>query len=45
MSWAVYAGLVRGRDDGTLSPTDGATRAEFATIIVRFTDLADASSV
>jgi hypothetical protein len=45
MSWAVYAGLIRGRDDGALSPIDDATRAELATSIVRFTDIADASSV
>ncbi|MDR2356155.1 MAG: S-layer homology domain-containing protein [Clostridiales Family XIII bacterium] len=45
MSWAVNAGLIRGRDDGSLSPTDGATRAELATILVRFLDLADASGV
>jgi hypothetical protein len=45
MSWAVSAGLVRGRDDNTISPTDSATRAEFATIIMRFLDLDSASGV
>jgi hypothetical protein len=45
MSWAVSAGLIRGRDDNTISPTDSATRAEFATIIMRFLDLDGASDI
>jgi hypothetical protein len=44
MSWAVASGLIRGRDDNTLSPTDGATRAELAAVIMRFLDLEGAPS-
>ena len=35
MSWAVAWGLFSGRD-GQLDPTDGATRAEAATVVMRF---------
>jgi hypothetical protein len=45
MSWAVNADLIRGRGDNALSPTDNATRAELATIIVRFLDLAGAPQI
>jgi hypothetical protein len=38
-AWAVNAGLIRGRDDNTLSPAAGATRAELATIMIRFLDM------
>jgi hypothetical protein len=44
-AWAVHAGLIRGRDDNTISPSDSATRAEFATIIVRFLDLKSVSDI
>jgi hypothetical protein len=37
--------LIRGRDDNTISPSDSATRAEFATIIVRFLDLKSISDI
>jgi len=39
VAWAVYEGLITGKSNGgqtTLSPTDTATRAEFATIIKRY---------
>ena len=36
MSWAVNTGLVRGVDDTHLAPTNNATRAEVATILMRF---------
>jgi len=39
VAWAVYVGLITGKANGgttTLSPTDTATRAEFATIIQRY---------
>ncbi|MBQ6789497.1 MAG: S-layer homology domain-containing protein [Clostridia bacterium] len=39
VAWSVYAGLITGKAGGgvtTLSPTDTATRAEFATIIQRY---------
>lgn len=35
MNWAVEAGILAG-DNGNLKPTDNATRAEFATMIMRF---------
>ncbi len=38
-NWAVGAGLFNGRDGGTLAPLDGLTRAEAATLIVRFSKL------
>jgi hypothetical protein len=36
MNWAVGAGLLNGNDDGTLNPGGNATRAEVATILMRF---------
>lgn len=36
MSWAVGEGLITGRTDGTLDPTGSATRAEVATMVMRF---------
>jgi hypothetical protein len=35
-AWAVNRGIISGKDDGTLSPNDVATRAEIATMIQRF---------
>ena len=36
MQWAVGAGAVEGRTESTLNPLDTATRAEIATIIMRY---------
>jgi hypothetical protein len=36
MSWAVATGLIEGMDDTTLSPDGQATRAQVATILMRF---------
>lgn len=36
MQWAVATGLVSGMGDGTLNPTGTATRAQIATIFLRF---------
>ena len=36
MGWAVGAGLAEGMDDGRLAPGGSATRAQIATIIMRF---------
>lgn len=36
MSWAIGTGLVRGVDDTHLAPANNATRAEVATILMRF---------
>ena len=36
MSWAVGAGLITGTSTTTLSPQDTATRAQVATILMRF---------
>ena len=36
VSWAVAEGLLTGRDDGTLDPAGTATRAEIATILMRY---------
>ena len=36
MSWAVNTGLVKGMDDSHLAPKNNATRAEVATILMRF---------
>ena len=36
VSWAVAEGLLTGRDDGTLDPAGTATRAEIATILMRW---------
>ena len=35
MTWAVGAGILSG-DNGKLKPTDNATRAEFACMIMRY---------
>ena len=39
VSWAVGAGLLRGRDTGYLDPAGTASRAEVATILQRFSSL------
>lgn len=36
MDWAVYSGLMRGTDLGTLNPRGNATRAEAAMVLMRF---------
>ena len=36
MEWALGAGLIKGVTDQTLSPTSSTTRAQVATIIMRF---------
>ena len=36
VQWAVGAGLISGRDDGTVDPLGNATRAEVAAILHRF---------
>jgi hypothetical protein len=36
MSWAVGAGLITGKGNGILDPKGEATRAEVATILMRF---------
>ncbi len=36
MGWAIGNGLIKGKDDGMLDPTGEATRAEIATILMRF---------
>ena len=36
MAFAVDAGVLNGRDDGTLDPTGTATRAEVAQILMNF---------
>jgi hypothetical protein len=36
LEWAVGAGLIQGRDGNMLAPTDNASRAEVATIMMRF---------
>ena len=36
VEWAVGAGLLSGRDNGTLDPTGQATRAEVAAVLQRF---------
>ena len=36
MAWAVESGLLKGNPDGTLNPAGTATRAELATILMRF---------
>ena len=38
MAWAVGNGLFRGDETGRLNPKDTATRAEYATILMRFLD-------
>ena len=36
MQWAVSTGLITGTSDTTLSPQGSASRAEIATILMRF---------
>ena len=36
VSWAVAESLLSGRDDGTMDPAGTATRAEIATILMRW---------
>ena len=36
MEWAVNAGIISTKDQNTLAPTDNATRAEVATILMQF---------
>lgn len=36
LTWAADQGLLTGKDDGTLDPTDTATRAEVATLLMRY---------
>ena len=36
MNWAVNTGLISGMGDGTLNPQGEATRAQVATILMRF---------
>ncbi len=36
MSWAVYAGIIKGNGDGTLNPKGYVTRAEMATMLQNF---------
>ena len=38
MEWAVGSGLLTGKDGGKLDPTGTATRAEIATILMRFAE-------
>ncbi|MBQ6810465.1 MAG: S-layer homology domain-containing protein, partial [Firmicutes bacterium] len=39
MAWAVGTGLINGRTETTLCPGDPMTRAELATLILRFYDM------
>lgn len=39
MAWAVGAGLISGKTANVIDPTGTATRAEVATILMRFTEL------
>lgn len=41
MQWAVYHKLISGRDDNTLDPRGTATRAEVASILMRFCETMD----
>ena len=41
MNWAISTGLVSGMGDGTLAPQGNATRAQCATILMRFYDMID----
>lgn len=41
MAWAVNEGLLSGMSDGTLAPQGQATRAQVATILMRFTGTLD----
>ncbi len=38
LSWATAEGIITGMDDGTVSPLEGATRAQIASVIMRYTD-------
>ena len=38
MNWAVGTGLIGGMGDGTLAPQGSATRAQVATILMRFVE-------
>ena len=38
MDWAVYSGIMRGTDLGELNPRGNATRAEAATVLMRFVE-------
>lgn len=42
MSWMVSTGLFQGNADGTIAPRATATRAQVATILMRFADLPEA---
>lgn len=44
MAWAVDAGLIQGRPDGTLDPAGTANRAEAATLLARFCRAADSAA-
>jgi hypothetical protein len=39
MCWAVEIGLVQGRGENKVNPKDTATRAEAATILMRYLEL------
>ena len=39
LAWAVSAGLLQGRSDGTLNPSGSATRAQTAVILQRLETL------
>ena len=36
MQWACGSGIVSGKTESTLAPKDGATRAEIATVMMRY---------
>ena len=36
MAWAVAENIIRGMEDGTLKPAGNASRAQIATILMRF---------
>lgn len=38
LEWAVEKGLIAGRESDSLNPRDGTTRAELATLLMRFAD-------
>ncbi len=38
MQWAIGSGLITGRGESTLAPTEGATRGELATVLMRYRD-------
>lgn len=39
MSWAISIGLIKGMEDGTITPKDPATRAQVATVLMRYCEL------